>query len=114
MTRHSTASLFGLTQRFFHEYLQRTRGESVHTVRAYRDALKLFFCFAAQRKRAQVAQLTLDDIQAEVVLAFLEHVESGGATRQRHGTADWQHCAALHNICFDTMSHEPANTAASS
>lgn len=43
---------------------------------AYRDALKLFFLFLAGQERKQIADLDLDDIQAEAVLAFLEHIES--------------------------------------
>jgi integrase/recombinase XerD len=44
MSRSKSESLLGLTESFFHNYLQQTRGASGHTVRAYRDALKLFYC----------------------------------------------------------------------
>ena len=54
----------------------RTRGASAHTIRAYRDTLKLFFLFLAARKRRTIADLSLDDVQSEAVLAFLNHVES--------------------------------------
>ena len=47
-----------------------------HTVRAYRDTLKLLFLFLAGQKRKQVSDLELDDLQAEAVLAFLNHLES--------------------------------------
>ena len=76
MSRSKSESLLGLTESFFHSYLQHTRGASAHTVRAYRDTLKLFFLFLADQKRKAVADLTLDDIQPDAVLAFLEHVES--------------------------------------
>lgn len=76
MSRTKPQSLLTLTQSFFHNSLQRTRGASPHTVRAYRDTLKLFFLFLAKQKRRPVADLTLDDIQSDAVLAFLEHVES--------------------------------------
>jgi site-specific recombinase XerD len=69
-------SLLALTESFFRNYLQRTRGASPHTLRAYRDALKLFFLFLANRKRKPVSGLTLDDIESDAVLAFLDHVES--------------------------------------
>lgn len=62
-------------QRYFDEHLRRVRGASKHTIRAYRDALTLFFCFVAKDARRPVADLRLDDIRAEVVLAFLNHVE---------------------------------------
>lgn len=44
MSRSKSESLLGLTESFFHRYLQNTRGASAHTVRAYRDVLKLFYC----------------------------------------------------------------------
>jgi integrase/recombinase XerD len=76
MSRSKSESLLTLIQSFFHNYLLHTRGASPHTVRAYRDALKLFFLFLAQQKRKPVADLTLDDIQSDAVLGFLDHVES--------------------------------------
>jgi hypothetical protein len=41
-----------------------------------RDALKLFFLFLAGHKRKSIADLDLDDVQAEDVLKFLDHIES--------------------------------------
>jgi integrase/recombinase XerD len=76
MIRSKPNSLLALTQSFFFSYLRSTRGASTHTVRAYRDALKLLFLFLAGQKRKQVADLDLDDLQAEAVLAFLDHIES--------------------------------------
>ena len=76
LSRSKADSLLGLTESFFHDYLQRTSGASAHTVRAYRDTLKLFYLFLADQKRKPVAALSLDDIQSDAVLAFLDHVES--------------------------------------
>lgn len=76
MSRSKSESLLTLTESFFRKYLQSTRGASGHTVRAYRDALKLFFVFLADQKRKPLAELVLEDIQADAVLAFLNHVES--------------------------------------
>src|SRR2546430_2212643 len=76
MSRSKSESLLGLTESFFHRYLQNMRGASAHTVRAYRDALKLFYLFLADQKRKPVADLALEDIQSDAVLSFLDHVES--------------------------------------
>jgi site-specific recombinase XerD len=76
MSRSHTESLLSSTQSFFQNYLRQTRGASAHTVRAYRDALKLFFLFLADHARKAVAGLTLDDVRANAVLAFLEHIEA--------------------------------------
>ena len=103
MSRAPTESLLDLTQRFFHQYLQRTRGASAHTLRAYRDTLKLFFLFLAQQKRTRIAQLTLDDIQAEAVLAFLQDVES-----RRGNSAATRNCrlAALRSFAQHLLRHD--------
>src|SRR5436309_16142027 len=67
--------------------LKQTGGASVHTVRAYRDALKLFYLFLASHKRKPLADLALEDIQSDAVLAFLDHVES-----QRGNSAVTRNC----------------------
>jgi len=76
MSRSSSESLLGLTESFFQSYLQNTRGASAHTVRAYRDTLKLFYLFLANQRHKAVADLALEDIQSDAVLAFLDYVES--------------------------------------
>jgi site-specific recombinase XerD len=80
-----TDSLLALVQSFFHDHLRRTRGASEHTVRAYRDTLKMLFVFLADRLKRSVAELRLDDVQAAAILEFLEHIESkrdcGAVTR---------------------------------
>lgn len=87
MSRAQPESLLDFTESFFHSYLQRTRGASAHTVRAYRDALKLFYLFLANHKHKPVSGLVVEDIQSDGVLAFLDHVES-----QRENTAVTRNC----------------------
>ncbi len=76
MIRQKRDDLLALVQSFFHSYLRNMRGASAHTIRAYRDALRLFFLFLVRHGRRSMADFKLDDIQAEAVLAFLDHVES--------------------------------------
>lgn len=75
MSKTAPRALFALVESFFAEYLPRQRGASVHTIRAYRDALKLLFGFVAQRLGRGVATLELSDLNAEVVTCFLDHIE---------------------------------------
>lgn len=49
MKRQQRNDLLSLVQSFFGNYLERVRGASPHTTRAYRDALKLFFLFMAEQ-----------------------------------------------------------------
>lgn len=64
-----------LVESFFTEYLPRQRGSSQHTVRAYRDALKLLFEFTAQRSGRQIASLELGDLDVDAITGFLDHIE---------------------------------------
>jgi len=62
-------------RRFFSEYLPGVRGASPHTVLSYRDALALFLRFLADRTARPVVDLDLDDIEPDMVIAFLDHLE---------------------------------------
>ena len=75
MSMAAQRELFALVEAFFIEYLPRQRGASAHTVRAYRDALKLLFVFTAQRNGRDVAALKLADLDADAITAFLDHIE---------------------------------------
>src|SRR5215467_4005774 len=63
-------------QDFFIDHLRAHRGLSPHTITSYRDTLKLFLIYVAKRMDKQSTQLSLDDLQAEKVLSFLDDVES--------------------------------------
>jgi integrase/recombinase XerD len=76
MTPPSADPLLALVQSFFVEHLRLVRGASEHTVRAYKDALTLYFVFLADSRRDSVAVLRLSDVSAQSVLAFLNHIES--------------------------------------
>jgi len=74
---HATKDrLLPLVESFFREHLQRMCGASPHTVRAYRDALRLLFCFLAERRQCAVADLKLTDLHVEAIKAFLTHLEA--------------------------------------
>lgn len=76
MTRQKQDVFLALVQSFFVNYLKGVRGASNHTVRAYRDTLKLFFMYLDRKPGRSVLNLTLDDIQVEAVMGFLNHLES--------------------------------------
>jgi site-specific recombinase XerD len=76
MTRQKQNTLLALVQSYFQDYLRGVRGASEHTIRAYRDTLRLFFSFILRSASRSAADLTLSDIRVESVLAFLSHIES--------------------------------------
>lgn len=103
MKRLRCDPLLSLVQSFFHDHLRRTRGASEHTVRAYRDALKLLFMFIGKQCRRSVAELRLDDLHADVVLAFLEHIEA-----ERDNSAVTRNCrlAAIRSFADHLLRHD--------
>jgi site-specific recombinase XerD len=102
MTRRSK-DLLTLVQNYFHSYLRGIRGASDHTIRAYGDALRLFFSFLAGHVGRPIAHLELDDVRADAVLAFLQHVESA----RRNVTAT-RNCrlAAIRSFADHLLRHD--------
>ena len=64
-----------LLRAFFYEWLVEQRNASIHTVRSYRDTWRLYLRFVAQRAGKKVAVITLADLTASEVAAFLSHAE---------------------------------------
>ena len=79
-------SFASLVQQFFTEYLVAQRAVSPRTVACYRDALVLFLDFATHKLDKAPTSLTLADIQPDLILAFLDHLEHGrnNAIRSRN------------------------------
>ena len=65
-----------LLQGFFTDKLMLQRQASAHTVAAYRDTFKLLLSFAQQRTGRHPAELSLADLDAPAIGAFLGHLES--------------------------------------
>ena len=78
---------------FFEQHLLSQRGLSGHTVLAYRDALKLFLEFVCRRHRKTTAALTLENLTADTVRGFMDHLE-----RVRHNSVPTRNArlAAIH------------------
>lgn len=79
-------SFASLVQQFFTEYLVAQRAVSPRTVACYRDALMLFLGFAGRKLGKVPTAIRLTDIQSELILAFLDHLEHGrnNAVRSRN------------------------------
>lgn len=75
MSSRHAMTLLPLVGSYFQVHLVQARGASSHTVRSYRDTLRLLFVFIAERRHRRVADLTLDDLQSGDIMAFLAHLE---------------------------------------
>jgi site-specific recombinase XerD len=65
-----------LVQDFFLRRLINQRGASPRTVESYRDAFELLFGYIEQRLGKQPSALTLADLDAPMIVDFLEHLEA--------------------------------------
>jgi site-specific recombinase XerD len=61
---------------FFTDRLVGQRGASSHTIASYRDTFRLLVSFAADRCKRPPWQLDFSDLDAALVSAFLEHLET--------------------------------------
>jgi len=82
-------------QAFFTDRLIGQRNASPRTIRAYRDTMRLLLGFAEQRAARPVVQLDLADLDADLIAAFLDHLEHerGNAISTRNARL-----AAIHSL----------------
>ena len=73
------APLGPLLRAFFADHLVRQKAASPQTIHAYRDAFRLLLTFLDQHRHRKPEALTLDDLDAPVILAFLDHLEEDRA-----------------------------------
>ncbi len=65
-----------IMQGFFTDKLMLQRQASPHTIAAYRDTCKLLLDFAWQVTGIHPAQLDISDLDASMIGAFLQHLET--------------------------------------
>lgn len=68
-------SFAGLLEGFFTQRLMQQRRASAHTIASYRDTFRLLLQFAQQRLGKAPSHLALEDVDAPLVLAFLDEIE---------------------------------------
>ena len=89
------SDLAPVLQAFFTDRLARQKKASPNTVAAYRDTCKLLLAFAHVRTGKEPSRLSLADLDATLIGAFLQHLEddrgNGSATRNAR-------LAAIHSL----------------
>lgn len=97
-----------LLEGFFHDRLLRQRQASPHTVASYRDTFRLLLTFANSRVGKAPSDLLLEDLDAELIAAFLDHLETdrNNSPRTRN-----QRLAAIRSLFKYVAFQEPAHSA---
>jgi len=80
---------------FFSGRLINEKGASPHTIAAYRDTFRLLLSFAQRRTGKQPCKLEIEDLDAPLIQAFLDHLERdrGNSPRTRNARL-----AAIHSL----------------
>jgi integrase/recombinase XerD len=82
-----------IVQSFFLDYLKVQKGLQSTSIQSYRDVLKLFFCFVADKHKRKITRLTLEDFTFENVQQFLNYLEQ---VRGNHIRTRNQRLVVLH------------------
>jgi site-specific recombinase XerD len=69
------ASFAALLERFFTQRLMQQRQASPHTISSYRDTFRQFLKFVQQRLHKPPSRLSLEEIDAPLIVAFLDDLE---------------------------------------
>ena len=88
-------TLTSLLQGFFTERLVRQLQASPQTISAYRDTIKLLLVFAATKTKKPPCRLTIEDLDAVTVGAFLSYLDN-----ERHNSTATRNArlAAIHSF----------------
>jgi site-specific recombinase XerD len=80
------ASFAALLERFFTQRLMQQRQASPHTISSYRDTFRQFLKFAEQRLHKPPSRLSFEQIDAPLIVAFLDALEKrqGVSVRSRN------------------------------
>ena len=80
---NTPVDLSPLLEAFFTQRLIAQRKASPHTINSYRDTFSLLLKFAERRLRCQPSKLTLENLAAPFLAAFLDHLETARANGAR-------------------------------
>jgi len=101
-------TLAPLLQRFFTQRLMQQRQASPHTISSYRDSFRQFLKFVQQRLRKPPSRLSFEEIDAPLIVAFLDELEKhqGVSVRSRN-----LRLTAIHSFFQYAAFEAPAHSA---
>jgi site-specific recombinase XerD len=97
-----------LLERFFTQRLMQQRQASTHTISSYRDTFRQFLKFIQKRLHMQPSRLSFEEIDAPLIVAFLDDLEKrqGISIRSRN-----LRLTAIHSFFRYAAFEAPANSA---
>jgi site-specific recombinase XerD len=101
----ASSTLASLLQDFFCQRLIGQRNASPSTVASYRDTFRLLLRYVQDRSQPSVSMLTLADLDAPVILAFLDHLERERRNSVRSRNA---RLAALRSFYHYSATRDPS------
>jgi site-specific recombinase XerD len=105
---NSEANLPRLLEGFFTERLMHQRQASPHTIASYRDTFSLLLRFVQERTNKAPSTLSLQDLDAPLIGAFLDHLEQGRGNGPRTRNT---RLAAVHAFFGYAALYEPGASA---
>ncbi len=105
-TTSLSPTLSTLVRDFFCQRLLAQRNASLCTVAAYRDTFRLFLRYVRDQHHTTPTALTLADLDAPLLLAFLDHLEHDRRNTIRSRNA---RLVALRSFLHYAASQDPAN-----
>jgi site-specific recombinase XerD len=104
----TSASLAPLLEHFFTQRLMQQRQASPHTISSYRDTFRQFLKFVELRLHKQPSNLNFEEIEAPLIVAFLDDLEKhhGLSVRSRN-----LRLTALHSFFRYAAFEAPAHSA---
>jgi integrase/recombinase XerD len=103
---NASPSLSSLVQYFFTQHLCEHKYSSPRTVTAYRDTFRLLLSFLQARTGRAPTNLTIADLDAPAILAFLDHLEAGRQNQIRSRNA---RLGAIRSFFRIVAVRDPAN-----
>ncbi len=102
------ASFAALLERFFTQRLMQQRQASPHTISSYRDTFRQFLKFVQQRLQKPPSRLNFEEIEAPLIVAFLDDLEKhhGLSVRSRN-----LRLTAIHSFFRYASFEAPAHSA---
>lgn len=102
----SHPSFPSLLESFFRHRMAKQRNASPATINSYRDALRMLILFAAGRAKCKPSSLTINDLDRDAVLGFLDDLETtrGNSIQTRNARL-----AAIRSFFQHVAANDPAS-----